>query len=72
MVNTLPFVNYFPVIQSILLFRIDFNITQDTQDFAHTQARVIAISSPEPAVKPKWRRKILRLPCWNIPVKGAQ
>ena len=53
MVNALPFVNYFPVIQSILLFRIDFNITQDTQDFAHTQARVIAISSPEPAVKPK-------------------
>lgn len=53
MVNTLPFVNYFPVIQSILLFRIDFNITQDTQDFVHIQTRAIAISIPEPADKPK-------------------
>lgn len=53
MVNTLPFVIYFPVIQSILLFRINFNNTQDTQDFAHIQARSIAISIPVPAVKPK-------------------
>ena len=32
---------------------MNLNITQDTQDFVHIQARTIAISIPEPTVKPK-------------------